>query len=141
MQKKDILDAGCSMPDALRRTPNGDRSRKSRIENQESRIEEVPYSSNCVRLSLREWLIIGIVFSALLCFGPTLWERIEQFDAGPDYRLPYELSSDYWLQARYCRWACSPSPSEGRGSRYETLVIGDSVIWGHYVSRDNTLSY
>jgi len=85
-----------------------------------------------VRLSAREWLIIGIVLSALLYFGPKLWERIEKFDAGPDYRLPYELSSDYWLYNRYCRWACS---------RYETLVIGDSVVWGHYVSKDNTLSY
>jgi len=93
---------------------------------------EVPYGSNCVRLSAREWLIIGIVFSALLCFGPKLWERIEQFDAGPDYRLPYELSSDYWLFNRYCRWATS---------KYETLVIGDSVVWGHFVSKDNTLSY
>jgi hypothetical protein len=93
---------------------------------------EVPYGSNCVRLSLREWLIIGIVFSALLCFGPMFWERIEKFEPGPDYRLPYELSSDYWLYNRYCRWACS---------RYETLVVGDSVVWGHYVSRDNTLSY
>jgi hypothetical protein len=46
--------------------------------------------------------------------------------------LPYELGSDYWLYNRYCRWACS---------RYETLVIGDSVVWGHYVSRDNTLSH
>ena len=93
---------------------------------------EVPYGSNCVRLSLREWLIVGIAFSALLCFGPMLWERIEKFEPAPDYRLPYELSSDYRLQARYCRWACS---------RYDTLVIGDSVVWGHYVSRDNTLSY
>ncbi len=134
MEKKDILDAGCSMPDARR-------SRKSRIENQESRIEEVPYGSNCVRLSPREWLIVGIVFSALLYFGPTLWERIEKFEPAPDYRLPYELSSDYWLYNRYCRWACSPSPSEGRDSRYDTLVIGDSVVWGHFVSKDNTLSY
>jgi len=93
---------------------------------------EVPYGSNCVRLSPREWLIIGIVLSALLYFVPTLWERIEKFDAGPDYRLPYELSSDYWLYNRYCRWACS---------RYETLVIGDSVVWGHFVPKDNTLSY
>ena len=93
---------------------------------------EVPYGSNCVRLSPREWLIIGIVFSALLYFGPKLWERIEKFEPAPDYRLPYELSSDYWLYNRYCRWACS---------RYETLVIGDSVVWGHFVSKDNTLSY
>ncbi|MHC4461294.1 MAG: hypothetical protein ACYS6W_09085 [Planctomycetota bacterium] len=93
---------------------------------------EVPYSSNCVRLSPREWLVIGIVFSAFLCLVPALWERIEKFEPGPDYRLPYELSSDYRLQARYCRWATS---------QYETLVIGDSVVWGHFVSKDNTLSY
>ena len=125
MQKKDILDAGSSMPDARR-------GKKSRIENQESRIDQVPFSSNCVRLSLREWLIIGIVFSALLCFGPTLWERVEKFEPESDYRLPYELSSDYWLYERYCRWSCS---------RYDTLVVGDSVVWGHYVAMDNTLSH
>jgi len=93
---------------------------------------EVPYSSNCVRLSPREWLVIGIVFPALLCLVPALWERIEKLTPEPDYRLPYELSSDYWLLGRYCRWACS---------RYETLVIGDSMVWGHYVSKDNTLSH
>ncbi len=93
---------------------------------------EVPYGSNCVRLSPREWLIIGIFVSALFYSMPMLWERIERFEPAPDYRLPYELSSDYWLYDRYCRWACS---------RYETLVIGDSVVWGHFVSRDNTLSY
>jgi len=93
---------------------------------------EVPYGSNCVRLSPREWLIVGIALSVLLCFGPSLWERIEKFDPAPDYRLPYELSSDYWLYNRYCRWACS---------LYDTLVIGDSVVWGHYVSKDNTLSH
>ncbi|GAI54981.1 unnamed protein product, partial [marine sediment metagenome] len=48
-----------------------------------------------------------------------------------DYRLGYELSSDYWLYSRYCRWACS---------RQEILVIGDSVVWGHFVSEYETLS-
>jgi hypothetical protein len=92
---------------------------------------QVPYGSNCVRLSPRDWLIIGIVFLALLFFGPMLWERIEKFTPEPNYRLPYELSSDYWLYNRYCRWA---------SSKYDTLVIGDSVVWGHFVSKDNTLS-
>lgn len=112
MEKKDIAE----IRDSSRRPSNA----------------EIPYGSNCVRLSPREWLIIGIVFSALLYFGPKLWERIEKFEPGPDYRLPYDLSSDYWLYNRYCRWACS---------RYETLVIGDSVVWGHFVPKDNTLSY
>ncbi|MFZ2147365.1 MAG: hypothetical protein WAV28_09100 [Sedimentisphaerales bacterium] len=66
----------------------------------------------------------------LLCFGQRLWERVEKFEPAPDYRLPYELSNDYWLYSRYCRWAAS---------KYETLVIGDSVIWGHFVSKYDTL--
>jgi len=85
-----------------------------------------------VRLSLREWLIVAIIFSAVFCLAPTLWERVEKFEPESDYRLPYELSSDYWLYERYCRWSCS---------RYDTLVVGDSVVWGHYVSGENTLSH
>lgn len=118
MEKKDILDAGCSMPDA----------RGSR----KSRIEEVPFSSNCLRLWPREWFIVAIVFSAIFCLSPTLWERAEKLEPEPDYRLPYDLSSDYWLYKRYCRLACS---------RVESLVVGDSVVWGHFVPMDNTLSH
>ena len=116
MQKKGILDAGCSMFDARRDT--------------KSRIEGVSFSSNCVRLSGYEWIFVGIVTLALFCFGPTLWERLEKFEPAPDYRLPYELGNDYWLYSRYCRWATS---------KYKTLVIGDSVIWGHFVSKYDTL--
>ncbi len=92
----------------------------------------VPFSSNYVRLPGREWVIVGIVFLAIFCLAPALWERFEKFEPGPDYRLPYELGYDYWFYNRYCRWACS---------RYETLVIGDSVVWGHYVTKGNTLSH
>jgi hypothetical protein len=93
---------------------------------------KIPFSSNNIRLSGREWIIAAIVCSALLCLGPALWGRFEKFDPGADYRLPYTLGNDYWLYGRYCRWACS---------KYETLVVGDSVIWGHYVSGDDTLSH
>jgi hypothetical protein len=92
----------------------------------------VPFSSNSVRLSAGEWVVVAAVALAGLWFGPRLWQRLERFEPGPDYRMPYELGSDYWLYQRTCRWACS---------RYETLVVGDSVIWGHYVSRQNTLSH
>jgi hypothetical protein len=92
----------------------------------------VSFSSNLVRLSGVEWVVVVICFSALVFFGPRLWERLERLEPGPDYRLPYELGNDYWLYNRYCRWACA---------HYETLVIGDSVIWGHYVLKDNTLSH
>lgn len=91
-----------------------------------------PFSSNNVRLSGREWIVAVVLCSALLCLGQSLWGHIEKFDPGTDYRLPYELGNDYWLYSRYCRWACS---------KYDTLVVGDSVVWGHYVSSDNTLSH
>jgi hypothetical protein len=91
-----------------------------------------PFSSNNIRLSWREWVIAAIICLALFRFGPSLWGRIEKFAPGVDYRLPYTLGNDYWLYSRYCRWACS---------KYDTVVVGDSVIWGHYVSRDNTLSH
>ncbi len=92
----------------------------------------VPYGSNSIRLSGREWIFAGILCSALFLIGPRLWTRVEKFQPEPDYRLPYQLSSDYWLYSRYCRWACS---------RYDTLIVGDSVVWGHYVSEQDTLSH
>ncbi len=92
---------------------------------------EVLFSSNCVRLSGCEWIFVGIVALALFYFGPTLWERLEKFEPAHDYRLGYELSNDYWLYSRYSRLACS---------RNEILVIGDSVIWGHFVPKNDTLS-
>jgi len=93
---------------------------------------DIPFGSNCVRLSGCEWLAVGIIFLALFYLGPMFWGRSERIEPELDYRLPYELSNDYWLYNRYCRWAWS---------RYETLVIGDSVIWGHYVSEHNTLPH
>ncbi|MHC4243001.1 MAG: hypothetical protein ACYSU4_11400, partial [Planctomycetota bacterium] len=108
----------------------------SMLENQKKSYppmkSEAAFSSNCVRLSGYELIFVSIVASFLFCFGPGLWQRVEKFDPESDFRLPYELSSDYWLYSRYCRKAIS---------KYETLVIGDSVVWGHYVSQNNTLSH
>ncbi|MFQ6036330.1 MAG: hypothetical protein ACE5NM_10885 [Sedimentisphaerales bacterium] len=91
----------------------------------------MPFSSNSVRLSPREWVVVAAIVLAVFCLGPRLWKTAENFEPGPDYRLPYQLSNDYWLYKRYCQWACS---------QHKTLVIGDSVIWGHFVSKHNTLS-
>ncbi|MDT8302232.1 MAG: hypothetical protein RQ760_12170 [Sedimentisphaerales bacterium] len=93
---------------------------------------EVTFSSNCVRLSGYELIFVIVVAAFLFCFGPWLWERVEKFEPESDFRLPYELSNDYWLYNRYCRFALS---------KYDALVIGDSVVWGHYVSQDSTLSH
>ena len=96
------------------------------------RNSQVPYGSNSIRLTGWEWIVVGIVCALAFCFGPALWGRLNELKAGTDYRMPYKVSSDYWLYNRYCRWACS---------RYDTLVVGDSVVWGHYVPKDHTLSH
>ena len=92
---------------------------------------ESVFSSNGIRLSAYEWMFVGIVVLIVICFGPGLWGRIEKFDPEPDYRIPYQLSYDYWFYEYYSRRA---------GGQNDILVIGDSVIWGHYVPEDQTLS-
>lgn len=89
-------------------------------------------NSNAVWLTGRQWLIVAGLLAALFVSAPMLWTHVETFEPGPDYRIPYALSSDYWLYARHCRVA----------SRQAKIpVIGDSVIWGHYVRPDQTLSH
>jgi len=93
---------------------------------------ETPYGSHEVRLSCRQWLVAGPLVVAGLALLPTLWTRFERFEPGADYRIPYALSSDYWLFRRYCRWAAG---------RRMTLLIGDSVVWGQYVGKEQTLTH
>jgi len=63
---------------------------------------------------------------------PILWARFEKLQPGPDYRVPYRLSHDYWFVRRYF----------GRvAAEDKTLVLGDSVVWGHYVGKEETLSH
>ncbi len=88
--------------------------------------------SNGIRLTGREWLGVGVFAAALLAFAPSLANRAETFALEPDYRLPHDLSNDYWLYERYAGVAASG---------YETLLIGDSVIWGEYVTGHETLSH
>src|SRR5262245_10043670 len=88
--------------------------------------------SNGIRLSAREWLGVGIFGLVLFLAAPALWKQAESFALEPDYRMPYDLSNDYWLYERYAQLA---------GSQYDTLLVGDSVIWGQYVTRQQTLSH
>jgi len=90
------------------------------------------FGSNEIRLSPRQWLIAAAIVAVVFAALPAAWERIESFEPGPDYRIPYRLGEDYWLYRRYCRRVC---PEE------RTLVVGDSVVWGHYVSSHETLSH
>jgi len=71
------------------------------------------------------------LFALLLFFAaPRLWSRAEPLAYEPDYRLPHRLGSDYWM---YHRWAGIAA------AHCEVMVIGDSAIWGRYVTKDQTL--
>lgn len=86
---------------------------------------------NELRLTGRQWLLVGGIVLAFMLLAPRVWKQAERFDTGPDYRLPYALSKDYWLWQR--RLEEIPAQS--------TVLIGDSVIWGEYVLPDGTLSH
>jgi hypothetical protein len=88
--------------------------------------------SHAVRLSGRQWLIAATFVLAIVALTPVIGDRVETFHPGGDYRMPYELSHDYWLFRRYCRQACQQE---------KILVVGDSVVWGHYVQADQTLAH
>jgi len=93
---------------------------------------DVTFSSNAVRLTGRQWIVVGTVVVGLCLCVPLIWPRVERFEPGPDYRIPYSLSNDYWLYSRYCRAVSGQD---------KILVIGDSVVWGEYVTPQETLAH
>jgi len=97
-----------------------------------SAIPEVPFGVNEMRLDGRQWLVSLFLFVALAVAIPQIWKRAERFDVGPDYRIPYSLSTDYWLYQKRL---------EKLTDRSQVPVLGDSVIWGEYVRKDGTLTH
>lgn len=95
-------------------------------------VGDIPFSSNEMHLKVREWVIVSIILAVLFVLIPFIWIKVEQFEPGKDYRLPYEMSEDCWLFERYCESVCA---------KEQILVIGDSVIWGQYVEKEQTLSH
>jgi hypothetical protein len=83
-----------------------------------------------VPLTVRQWVLVAAIVAAALGLGPWGAWRVEGFRPPGDYRIPYELADDYWLFAGLAR---------EDGSRGRTLVLGDSVVWGHYVGAGDTL--
>src|SRR5262249_36231336 len=83
-------------------------------------------------LTGREWICVGSFAALLVLFAPRLWDQAEPLSPEPDYRMPHDLSNDYWLYERYAGLAAD---------RFETLLLGDSVVWGEYVLGDETLSH
>ena len=97
-----------------------------------NKVKSEVFSSNEIRLSGTEWLwAIGICLTILIGL-PLLGTAGEDFEPDADYRVPYRLGYDYYHFQRYCQWATN---------HYEILMIGDSVLWGDYVTPENTLTH
>jgi hypothetical protein len=87
---------------------------------------------NAMRLNARQCaLAIGLIVLAVWSI-PWGWKHIERFDTGPDYRIPYDLSKDYWLYQRRLDDRIDPR---------SIVMLGDSVVWGEYVLPDGTWSH
>jgi len=87
---------------------------------------------NEFRLNTRDWLLAVAIVLAVAALTPRLWKRMEPLETGRDYRIPYQLSRDYWL---YQQRLSQTDDSN------KILVLGDSVVWGEYVLPDGTLSH
>jgi len=97
-----------------------------------NKVKSEMFSSNAIRLSGTEWLwTLGICLTVLIGL-PLLGTAGEDFAPDADYRLPYRLGYDYHHFRRYSQWAAN---------QYEILMIGDSVLWGNYVTPNNTLTH
>lgn len=93
--------------------------------------QDIPFV-NEMRLGAAQWSVVTGLVALAVFATPRAWERVERFDVGPDYRIPYTLSKDYWLIERRLQQARDTE---------QVVVLGDSVIWGEYVLPDGTLSY
>lgn len=91
-----------------------------------------PFGANEMRLSGREWLAALAIVIACMLLVPRVWKSFEPLKAGPDYRIPYDLSKDYWLYQRRL---------EQLSDRSRIPILGDSVVWGEYVLPGGTLSH
>ena len=96
----------------------------------QTRIPDAPFV-NEVRLNARHWAVVFSIILFVATLTPTVWKKLERFDTGPDYRIPYALSKDYWLCERRLQQLTSTN----------IIVLGDSVVWGEYVLADGTWSH
>ena len=100
-------------------------------DNEKNPLERLPVTSE-MRLSLRQWAVVLPIVTLIAVTTPRLWKHIERFDTGADYRVPYQLSNDYWLFDWRLQKTAVAKP---------IVVLGDSVVWGEYVKSDGTLPH
>lgn len=85
-----------------------------------------------LKLSLREWLVVGLLALALLAVIPSIPFRPRVPVVDRDYRIPYALSTRYAIYHRFTTLAAAQFPS---------ILVGDSVVWGQTARNNQTLSH
>jgi len=85
-----------------------------------------------INLSLREWLVVLLLVTALAAVMPRIPFRPRTPEVDRDYRMPYALSSRYDLYRRFTNLSAA---------QYPTILVGDSVVWGQTSHRDETLAH
>jgi hypothetical protein len=98
-------------------------------------LPELPVT-NEMRLSPRQWAAVLAIVTLVVVATPRFWRQIERFETSPDYRIPYQLSNDYWL----FDWRLQKSVATPAADK-PIVVLGDSVVWGEYVKSDGTLPH
>jgi hypothetical protein len=83
-----------------------------------------------LRLSPREWCVTIVVVLVLACSVSSFWKRVEPLNTTEDFRVPFTWSDDYWTYQRHVDQNADPN---------RILVLGDSVVWGEYVTPDESL--
>ena len=99
----------------------------------QTRNPQLTYGATAFRLGWREWLVVLGIVGLTSWLVPVVWPNIEKFKPDSEYRVPYELSRDYWLYEQRLK--------QGVADLNAIPVVGDSVIWGEYVNREATLSH
>lgn len=74
----------------------------------------------------------AVALAAALWLLPAAWPARGREFSRPDYRLPTELSNDYWMFRQWTGYT---------HQHYRAMVLGDSVIWGQYAKSDDTLTH
>ena len=80
-------------------------------------------------LTSKQWFMVATLMLVMLSSLPSVWKAIEPFDPEMDYRVPYATSQDYWLFQRHLETRIPEKP---------VFFVGDSVVWGEYVTADST---
>ncbi|MCL2154891.1 MAG: hypothetical protein FWH53_04420 [Leptospirales bacterium] len=75
-------------------------------------------------------IITLIVIITIIALSAYILPLTTNYNFTKNYRIPHSKNEDYYLYKMYSKHIASDDYIQ---------VIGDSVIWGHYVSEDDTL--